>query len=128
MWKSGFEASSGGTLHKMEIDYTIGIAAGLAALMYKDGPKENTFKSLEITTQETALGSAVSVLALRTIDTGGEMFGFLPQIGVPSGQTAKFSTVGVSEKFGGPDSFPHLLPSWNSIELHGTAQTVGVPV
>lgn len=115
--------------HKIEIHYTLGITPGLPALIYKDGPEEKTFKSTEITTDETALGSLVSVPLLRTIDTGGEMFGFfLPRLEVPSGQTEKLSTVGVYEQFSGPDSFPRVPPSWNCIELHGTAQTVIVPL
>jgi hypothetical protein len=115
--------------HKIEVDYTIGITPGLPALIYKDGPEEKTFKSSEITTDNTGLGSLVSVSLLRTIDTGGERFGFfLPQLDVPSGQTEKFSTVGVYEKFSGPDSIPRVPPSWNCIEFHGTAQTVIVPL
>jgi hypothetical protein len=116
--------------HKeIEIQYTIGVTPGLPALIYKDGPEEKTFKSSEITTNETGLGSLVSVPLLRTVDTGGEMLGFfLPQLDTPSGQTEKFSTIGVYKKFGAPDSLPRLPPSWNCIELHGTAQTVIVPL
>ena len=115
--------------HKIEIQYTIGITPGLLALIYKDGPEEKTFKSSEITTSDTALGSLVSVPLLRTIDTGGELFGFfLPVLEVPSGQAEKFSTVGVYEKFSGPNSIPRVPPSWNCIELHGAAQTVIVPL
>jgi len=115
--------------HKIEVHYTLGITPGLPALIYKDGADQKSFKTAEITTANTALGSLVSVPLLRTIDTGGEMFGFfLPQIDVPRGQTEKFSTVGVYEKFSGPDSIPRLPPSWNCIEMHGTAQTVIVPL
>ena len=82
--------------HKIEIQYTIGITPGLPALIYKDGPDEKTFKSSEITTNQTSLGSLVSIPLLRTIDTGGEIFGFfLPQLDVASGQTQKFSSLGV---------------------------------
>ena|ERR1700730_3064289 len=115
--------------HQIEVDYTIGITLGLVALTYKDGPDVKTFKTNEITTDQTALGSLVSVLLVRTIDTGGERFGFfLPQLDVPKGQTEKFATAGVYEKFGGPDSFPHLPPSWRCIDMQGTAQTVIVPL
>ena len=62
---------------------------------------------------------------LRTVDTGGERFGFfLPQLDVPRGQSEEFRTVGVYYRFSGPDSIPHRDPSWRCIELHGTAQTV----
>ena len=115
--------------HQIEVDYTVGITPGLVALTYKDGPVVKTFKTTEVTTGTTALGTLVSVPLLKTIDTGGEMFGFfLPQLEVPSGQTAYFFTVGVYEKFGGPDSIPHLPPSWTCIKLDGTAQTVPVPL
>ena len=60
---------------------------------------------------------------------GGERFGFfLPELDVPSGEYEHFTTVGVYERFSGPDSVPDLPPSWRGIELHGTAQTVTVPV
>jgi hypothetical protein len=115
--------------HEIEIDYTIGITPGLVALTYKDGPSVSSFKTNEITTTETALGSLVSVSLVKTIDTGGEVFGFfLPQLDVPPGQTAKVTTAGVYEKFTGPDSIPRLPPSWRCVDFHATAQTVIVPL
>ncbi len=67
----------------------------------------------------------VSIALVTSIDTGGERFGFfLPQLDLPRGQSKEFRTVGVYEKFSGPDSIPHHDPSWRCIELHGTAQTV----
>jgi hypothetical protein len=115
---------------RIEIEYTIGITPGFVALSYKDGNSpEVDFKTTEITTDETALGSLVSVLLVGTTDVGGERFGFfLPQLDVPRGETERFTTVGVYEKFSGPDSVPHRRPSWRSIELHGTAATAIVPV
>src|SRR5208283_742373 len=115
--------------HHIEVDYTIGITPGLPALIYKDGHSVKDFQASEITTDQTALGSLVSVSLVKSIDTGGERFGFfLPQLNVPSGQTEKFNTAGVYEKFSGPDSIPPRPPSWSSIELYGTAQTVIVPL
>ena len=115
--------------HHIEVDYTIGITPGLPALIYKDGLNVKNFQANEITTDETGLGSLVSVSLVKSIDAGGEQFGFfLPQLDVPSGQTEKFNTAGVYEQFGGPDSIPRRPPSWSCIELHGTAQTVVVPL
>jgi len=115
--------------HQIEVDYTIGITPGLPALIYKDGANVKNFPAAEITTDETGLGSLVSVSLVTSIDTGGERFGFfLPELDVPSGKTEAFITVGVYERFSGPDSFPKIPPSWRSIELCGTAQTVNVPL
>ncbi len=117
------------TGHNIEVDYTIGITPGLPALIYKNGPDVKTFQTSEITTNETALGSIVSVSLVRTVDTGGEVFGFfLPQLTVPAGQTENFTTAGVYERFSGPDSIPARPPLWVAIELRGSAQTVVVPL
>ena len=112
------------------MDYTIGITPGLVALVYRDGSSApKNFTAAEIITNQTGLGTLVSVALVQTVDTGGERFGFfLPLLDVPEGQSEEFRTVGVYETFSGPDSFPHRAPSWRSIELHGTAQTVIVPV
>ena len=115
--------------HHIEVDYTIGITSALPALIYKDGPNVSNFQANEITTDETGLGLLVSVSLVKSIDAGGERFGFfLPQLDVPSGQTEKFATAGLYEEFSGADSIPRRPPSWRRIELHGTAQTVIVPL
>jgi hypothetical protein len=116
--------------HKqVEVDYIIGITPGLVALTYKDGSDVKSFKTADITTEKTALGALVSVPLVLTIDTGGQRLGFfLPELDVPSGQTQKFTTVGVYENFGGPGSIPRVPPSSTCIELHGTAATVDVPL
>ena len=115
---------------QVEVEYTIGINPGLTALPYSDGVSGAvSFTFSEIATDETALGTLVSVPLLKTIDAGGQRFGFfLPQVNVLSGQSEQFTTVGVYERLSGPDTVPHLPPSWSSIELHGTAQTVMVPL
>ena len=102
------------------------LPAGIPALVYQDGSSApKSFTAAEITTDQTGLGTLVSVALVTSIDTGGERFGFfLPQLDVPRGQSEEFRTVGVYERFSGPDSIPHRDPSWRCIELHGTAQTV----
>jgi len=113
----------------VEVDYTIGANPALPALTYKAGSTVKQFKPTEIETDTTGLGQMVSVALVLTIDTGGERFGFfLPAIDVAMGQTATFQTVGVYETFSGPDSIPHRPSSWRCIEMHGTAQTVIVPL
>ena len=116
--------------HHVEVQYTIGATPEIPALVYQDGssaPKR--FTASEITTDQTGLGTLVSVALVLSVDTGGERFGFfLPQIDVPRGDSVEFHTVGVYERFSGPDSFPHRDPSWRCIELRGTAQTVEVPL
>lgn len=111
---------------QVEVDYTVGATPGLPALIYRDGPAApKSFTAAEITTDQTGLGTLVSVALVTSVDTGGERFGFfLPQLEVPRGQSEEFRTVGVYETFGGPDSIPHRDPSWRCIELRGTAQTV----
>lgn len=115
---------------EVEVEYTIGITPGIPALVYSDGSSvQKSFTESEITTDETGLGTLVSVPLQESVDTGGERLGFfLPQLDVPEGESEEFHTAGVYEKFGGPDSFPQRQPSWKVIELHGTAQSVIVPL
>jgi hypothetical protein len=117
--------------HQVEVDYTpvdpvAGATSGLPVLVYRDGRSaQKSFTAAEITTNQTGLGTLISVALAASIDAGGERFGFfLPQPDVPVGQSEEFRTLGVYEKLTGPDSIPTSDPSWRSIELHGTAQTV----
>jgi hypothetical protein len=115
--------------HKIQVEYTVGVTPGITALTYSDGNSPTVeFTGSQITADETALGTLVSVPLERSVDTGGERFGFfLPQLDVPRGESGHFETVGVYERFSGPDSIPQRPPSWRSIEFRGTAQTVIVP-
>lgn len=113
----------------IEVDYTVGANPALPALIYHEGSLMKSFKPNEITTDSTALGSLVSVPLVRTVDTGGKTFAFLlPAIDVPPGQTVDFETVAMCEEFGGPDSIPHRPTTWQTFVMHGTAQTVIVPL
>jgi hypothetical protein len=116
--------------HEVEVDYTIGATPGIPALVYRHGRATlRTFSAAEITTDQTGLGTLVSVGLETSVDTGGERFGFfLPQLDLELGQSEEFCTVGVYERFSGPDSFPHRAPSWRCMELAGTAQSVIVPL
>ena len=111
------------------MDYTIGATPSLPALVYKAGAFHKSFKPAEIVSEDTGLGRMVSVSLIRSIDTGGERFGFfLPFINVDRGQTAHFHTVGVYETYSGPDSIPHRPSTWRCIEMSGTAESVIVPL
>jgi hypothetical protein len=117
--------------HQVEVDYTLGAIPGIPALVYRDGSSApKSFAASEVTTNQTGLGTLVSVTVMTSVDTGGERFGFfIPQLDVPAGESAEFRTVGTYERFSGPDSvLPDSIlchhPSWQSIEMHGTAQTV----
>ena len=116
--------------HDVEVEYTVGVTPGIPALTYCEGSSpKRSFTDAEIATDETALGTVVSVPLQQTIDTGGERFGFFqPELDVPEGESEEFSTVGVYFRFSGPDSIPHRAPSWRCIELRGTAQSVVVPL
>jgi hypothetical protein len=113
----------------VEVDYTIGANPSFPALVYKAGAFQKSFKPDEILSEDTGLGRMVSVSLIRSIDTGGERFGFfLPFINVDRGQTAHFCTVGVYETFSGPDSVPQRPSTWRCIEMSGTAESVIVPL
>lgn len=88
-------------------------------------PPPKGYMSAELTTDKTAAGTFVSVPLQVTTDVGGERFGFfLPELDVPSGEHDHFATVGVYQRFSGPDSIPHHEPTWRCVRLDGTVQTV----
>ena len=74
---------------QIEVDLTLGATPGIPALVYQDGSSApKSFTTAEITTDQTGLGTLVSVALMTSIDTGGERFGFfLPQLDVPRGQS-----------------------------------------
>jgi hypothetical protein len=115
---------------EVEITYNIGRTPGLPVLTYKDASGQRSFAAAEVHTDQTALGSLVSVvLRAGGIGAEGERFGFyLPQIGITRGETARFRTAGVYEDFSGVGSVPPQPASWRSIELHGTAHDVIQPL
>jgi hypothetical protein len=106
---------------QVEVDYTL---SAPPTLVYQDGSITKTFTGPEILTDQTGLRTLVSVALVLTIDVGGERFGvFLPQLDLMLDLSVEFHTVGVYERFSGPDSLPRE-PSWRCIELSGTAQGV----
>jgi hypothetical protein len=100
----------------IQVEYTVG-----GSFVYREGTLTKTFTSAEVTTDNTGLGTQVSVPLLLTIDTGGSRFGvFLPTVELSPGQSASVSTVGVTETFSGPDSFPRRPTTWGCMPLQGT--------
>jgi hypothetical protein len=100
----------------IQVEYTEG-----GSFVYKEGTLTKTFTAAEVTTDSSGLGTLVSVLVVRSIDTGGSRFGvFLPTAALSAGQSASVATVGVTESFSGPDSFPRRLTTWNCVGLKGT--------
>jgi hypothetical protein len=113
--------------HHIEVKYTIGITPGLIALTYKDGSASHDFKTDEITTEKTRLGSLISVALVKSVDVGGTNFGFfLPD--VPAGQAFDFTTTAVREEFSGPNSVPHRATIWHCFPMHGTVKEVIGPL
>lgn len=112
--------------HHIEVKYTIGITPGLTALTYRDGSISHDFKTDEITTEKTKLGSLVSIALVKSVDTGGTNFGFfLPD--VPE-QAFDFTTTAIREEFSGPDSVPHRPTIWHCLPMHGTVKSVIGPL
>ncbi len=100
----------------IQVQYTVG-----GSFVYSEGTLTKTFMSAEVTTDNTGLGTLVSVPLVLTIDTGGSRFGvFLPTVELSAGQTASVTTVGVTETFSGPDSFPRRSTIWKCMGLQGT--------
>ena len=113
----------------VEVEYTIGANPALIAMTVSEGGTSKSFKPADITTDQTGLGTLVSVAMVRSIDTGGSRFGFfLPELELALGQKAPVSTTGITETFSGPDSFPRRPTTWRCVHLHGTAEEVVVPL
>jgi hypothetical protein len=109
----------------VQIDYTIGGNPGFTALTYTEGGNTKNFTPAQITTDHTGLGTLVSVPLVQSIDTGGTLFGFfLPEVQVALGQSVAVTTIGVTETFSGPDSFPHRPTTWHCVHLYGKAEEV----
>ena len=113
----------------IEVDYIIGGNPGFTALTFTEDGTTKNFTPVQITTDQTGLGTLVSVALVLTVDTGGTRFGFfLPEVQLTLGQSAPVTTIGVFEKFTGPDSIPHRPTTWRCVCLEGTAEEVLVPL
>ena len=113
----------------IQVEYTIGGNPGFTALSFTEGAHHTrTSRRHRSTTDQTGLGTLVSVSIVQSIDTGGTRFGFfLPAVQLTLGHNAPVTTIGVFETFSGPDSIPHRPTTWQCVHLHGTAEEVIVP-
>lgn len=113
----------------IQVAYTIGITPGLTALTFTEGATHKDFTTADVETDQTGLGTLVSVALVKTVDAGGTRFGFfLPDVQLSLGQSATVTTIGVFETFSGPDTIPHRPTTWQCVHLHGTASEVVVPL
>jgi hypothetical protein len=111
----------------IEITYTIGGNPSFPALTFKQGTVTKTFTPAQITTDNTFLGTLVSVPVVRTTDMGGSNFGFfLPQVNVAQGHSVPVTTIGAIETYSGP-VIPHRPTTWQCVPLHGLAEQVILP-
>ena len=114
--------------HGIELDYTIGGSPGLPALTLKDNGTVRSYRPAEITTDQTDLGTMVSVPLAESADTGGARFGFfLPGVTLLPGRRMAVTTSGIIQTYSGPNSVPHRPAAWSCIHLHGTAAQIVVP-
>jgi hypothetical protein len=113
----------------ISVEYTIGANPSFPALTFKEGGTTKQFKPDQISTDETGLGTLISVALRLSVDTGGTRFGFfLPPVQLALGQSADVTTIGMIETFSGPNSVPHRATTWQCVHLHGTAEEVVVPL
>lgn len=113
----------------IQIDYTIGGNPGFTALTFTEGSTTRHFTPAQIITDQTGLGTLVSVPLVPSVDTGGTRFGFfLPDVQVALNHKVPVTTIGVFETFSGPDSVPHRPTTWQCVHLHGMAEEVIVPL
>ena len=120
------------TLHGqgIEISYTVGATPGLVALTYQDGAITKDFTSHEISTDTTVIEQLVTITLELTVDFGATTFSFfLPNLNVPRGQSAEFTSLGIRKEVRGPVVNPALQKvTWHCFNLYGTAETVIVPL
>ena len=115
--------------HHIEVHYTIGGNPGSTALTYKDETISRDFKPGDIHTDQTVLGSLVSVqLAERSTENFTVFAFFLPDVEVPREQTADFTTVGIHQEYTKEWPVPHQPSTWHPFIMHGTAKDVIVPL
>jgi hypothetical protein len=113
----------------IQVEYVVGANPSFAALTFTEGATNKSFTPAQINTDQTGLGTLLSVPLVQTIDAGGTRFGlFLPEVQTALGQKVPVSTIGMFEMFSGPDSVPHRATTWQSVHLHGVAEEIIIPL
>lgn len=85
----------------------------LPELSYQDGQYDLTFHKDEIRTQQSELGTLVSVSLQRTVDTGATVLTlFLPAINLGGGTEANFETLAIISRTLG------LIPGEGAREIY----------
>lgn len=108
--------------HGIELEYTVDGRAGIPALTLKDNGVVRSYRPSEVTTDQTDLGTMVSVPLAILADKGGARFGFfLPTVRLAPGKRAPVTTSGVIQTYSGPGSVPHWPSTWSCVHLHGIA-------
>jgi hypothetical protein len=115
--------------HGIALEYTIAGDSSLPALTLTDNGVTRTYTAAEITTDQTDLGTMVSIPLMGSTDHGGARFGFfLPSVKVSAGQRVAVTTSGVIQTYSGPNSVPHRPSTWSCVHLHGTASQISPPL
>jgi hypothetical protein len=109
--------------HGIELEYRIGAGPSVPALSLTDNGVTRAYLAAEITTDQTDLGTLVSVPLAGSPDTGGSRFGFfLPAVNVAVGQRTAVTTSGVIQTYAGPNQDRPSI--WSCVHLHGIASGV----
>ena len=109
-----------------QVSYTTAGMDGQPQFTYQDDTYNLSFSGGEVRTQDSELGTLVSVSLVRTVDTGATIFTLLlPGNNVSSGEMQTFDTIGVITQIVG-GMLPHdgAQRTYQTLYLQGTAQVV----
>jgi hypothetical protein len=120
-----FYVLSGPGLH---VSYSTTSFAGVPQFHYQDGFQSHSFSGPQIKTEETALGTLVTVVTRMTVDTGSTTFTLVvPPVTLPASNTAPINTLGITtvHKFSVVKAFMVGQDDLYTVTyLHGTAEHV----
>jgi hypothetical protein len=112
----------------LHVTYSTSGIDGRAHFSYQDTHQSLSFRGDEIRTQETEIGTLVSVTLRRTVDTGSTSFSVLiPTVNLEQGHSAPLSTEGITtiHRFSVVPAFNKgQTELYSAATLRGTAQFV----